>query len=263
MSNFPIPGNFRRCIHLLPNVFTTASLFAGFYALIQVLNNCFETAFVSIFVAMILDGMDGKVARFTNTQSTFGEHYDSLSDMTSFGVTPALLIYKWILYDLGSWGWLAASIYVACAALRLARFNVSTDTNHKNFFQGLPSPAAAALVISFVWLSIEHELYLYRENLKWFAFTLTMYSGINMVSRAPFFSGKNFVLKKNTSFWTVFLAVVICFLALTNLSIILFVIFSIYSTSGWAVLLWHWTHAPQSLELGNYKKRKKEMGIKD
>lgn len=130
----------RRGIYLLPNAFTTAALFAGFFAIVQAMNLNFETAAIAIFAAMVLDGMDGRVARITNTQSAFGEQYDSLSDMCSFGVAPALVMYEWILRDLGKWGWLAAFVYCAGAALRLARFNTNIGVVDKRFFQGMPSP---------------------------------------------------------------------------------------------------------------------------
>ena len=150
----------RRAIYLLPNAFTTAALFAGFFAVVQAMNAKFELAAIAIFAALVLDGMDGRVARLTNTQSAFGEQYDSLSDMTSFGVAPALVAYEFAMYDLGRWGWLAAFVYVAGAALRLARFNTNIGTTDKRFFQGLPSPAAAALVAGFVWLVQDARLVL-------------------------------------------------------------------------------------------------------
>ena len=131
--------NRHRSIYLLPNAFTTAALFAGFYAVVQAMNNRFEVAAIAIFVAMVLDGMDGRVARLTNTQSAFGEQYDSLSDMTSFGVAPALVMYEWILNDLGRWGWLAAFVYVAGAALRLARFNTNIAVVDKRYFRACPA----------------------------------------------------------------------------------------------------------------------------
>ena len=146
MSNNPLrdPDLRHRSIYLLPNAFTTAALFAGFYAVVQAMNGRFEMAAIAIFVAMVLDGMDGRVARLTNTTSAFGEQYDSLSDMTSFGVAPALVMYEWMLHDLGRWGWLAAFVYVCGAALRLARFNTNIAVVDKRFFQGLPSPAAGS-----------------------------------------------------------------------------------------------------------------------
>ncbi len=140
----------RRGIYLLPNLLTTAALFAGFYALVQAMNGKFEYAAVAIFIAMVLDGLDGRVARLTHTQSEFGAEYDSLSDMVSFGVAPSVLMYEWAFRDLGKWGWFAAFIYCAGTALRLARFNSNVEIEDKRFFQGLPSPAAAALIAGFV-----------------------------------------------------------------------------------------------------------------
>src|SRR5690606_633693 len=209
MPNFSMRDseNRHRSIYLLPNAFTTAALFAGFYAVVQAMNDRFETAAIAIFVALVLDGMDGRVARLTNTQSAFGEQYDSLSDMTSFGVAPALVMYEWILHDLGRWGWLAAFVYVAGAALRLARFNINIAVVDKRFFQGLPSPAAAAIVAGFVWLAVDNKMPLDRGVLAWAAFALTLYAGCAMVSNAPFYSGKSFALGRSVPFWTILVVV--------------------------------------------------------
>ena len=136
----------RRGIYLLPNLFTTSALFSGFFAVVCALNGEFANASIAIFVSMVLDGLDGRVARLTNTQSAFGAEYDSLADMLSFGVAPALVTFSWILQDVGKIGWIAAFVYVAGAALRLARFNVQIGSTDKKWFIGLPSPAAAALV---------------------------------------------------------------------------------------------------------------------
>jgi len=146
----------RRGIYLLPNLFTTAALFAGFFAIISAIQGRFEVAAVAIFIAMILDGLDGRVARMTNTQTEFGAEYDSLSDMVSFGVAPALVVYLWGLSTLGKVGWLAAFIYTAGAALRLARFNTQAVSIDKRYFQGLPSSAAVAVVFGMVWVVIEY-----------------------------------------------------------------------------------------------------------
>jgi CDP-diacylglycerol--serine O-phosphatidyltransferase len=146
-----------RAIYLLPNAFTTAALFCGFFAIVQAMNQRWEVAAIAIFCSMVLDGMDGRVARMTRTQSAFGEQYDSLADMVSFGVAPALVAYEWTLKGLGKWGWLAAFIYCAGAALRLARFNIMTGEADKRFFQGLPSPAAAAIIAGFVWLAEDNK----------------------------------------------------------------------------------------------------------
>src|SRR5689334_3768014 len=142
----------RRGIYWLPNLFTTASLFSGFYAIVQAMNGRFETAAIAIFVSMVLDGLDGRIARLTHTQSEFGAQYDSLSDMVSFGAAPALVMYVWALKDLGKLGWIAAFVYCAGAALRLARFNTNIDVIDKRYFQGLPSPMAAALLAVLLWV---------------------------------------------------------------------------------------------------------------
>ncbi|MCK5497771.1 MAG: CDP-diacylglycerol--serine O-phosphatidyltransferase, partial [Gammaproteobacteria bacterium] len=136
----------RRGIYLLPNLFTTAGLFAGFYGIVSGMNSQFEAAAIAIFIAMVMDGLDGRIARLTNTQSDFGVEYDSLSDMISFGLAPSLIMYQWALSGMGKLGWLAAFVYTASTALRLARFNTQAGSVDKKFFQGLPSPAAAALL---------------------------------------------------------------------------------------------------------------------
>ncbi|HEV7815821.1 MAG TPA: CDP-diacylglycerol--serine O-phosphatidyltransferase, partial [Janthinobacterium sp.] len=148
----------RRGIYLLPNAFTTAALFCGFYAIVMAMNQKFEHASWAIFIAMILDGLDGRVARLTNTQSEFGAQYDSLSDMVSFGAAPALVIYEWSLRGLGKLGWLAAFVYCAGGALRLARFNTNIEVVDKRFFQGLPSPAAAGIVAGFILMMNDLEV---------------------------------------------------------------------------------------------------------
>ena len=149
------PRKRRKGIYILPNLFTLAALFGGFYAVVMAMNARFDLAAVGVFAAMVLDSLDGRVARMTNTQSAFGEQMDSLSDMVSFGAAPALIAYVWALKGLGRWGWIAAFVYCACAALRLARFNVNTGVVDKRYFQGLPSPAAAALVAGFIWVMNE------------------------------------------------------------------------------------------------------------
>lgn len=141
-----------RGVYLLPNLFTTGALFCGFYAIVTAMNGNFTHAALAIFGSMFLDGMDGRVARMTNTQSAFGEQYDSLADMVSFGVAPALVVFSWVLQDLGRWGWAAAFIYTACAALRLARFNTQIGVVDKKYFIGLASPAAASIVAATVWV---------------------------------------------------------------------------------------------------------------
>src|SRR5512137_1781690 len=166
----------RRGIYLLPNLFTTAALFAGFYAIVQAMNLRFDQAAVAIFVAMVLDGLDGRVARLTRTQSAFGAEYDSLSDMVSFGAAPALVIYEWTLKGMGKLGWIAAFVYCAGAALRLARFNTLLEVADKRWFMGLPSPSAAAVVTGLVWIMDDNGID--ADAVRWWAFAVTLFAGL-------------------------------------------------------------------------------------
>ncbi len=241
LSEAPPPLKFRRRgIYLLPNLFTTAALFAGFFAIVQAMNQRFELAAIAIFAAMVLDGMDGRVARLTNTQSAFGEQYDSLSDMTSFGVAPALVMYEWILHELGRWGWIAAFVYCAGAALRLARFNANLGVVDKRYFQGLPSPASAALIAGFVWLAIDNKLHIKDLWMPWVAFGLTVYAGVTMVSNAPFYSGKSFQLGRSVPFWGMLLVVLAFVFVSTDPPIVLFSLFCAYALSGYVYWAWQW-----------------------
>ncbi|MCQ9616951.1 CDP-diacylglycerol--serine O-phosphatidyltransferase [Paenalcaligenes niemegkensis] len=235
----------RRSIYLLPNAFTTANLFAGFYAVVQAMNGRFEVAAIAIFLALVFDGMDGRVARLTNTQSAFGEQYDSMADLTSFGIAPALVMYVWALQGLGRWGWLAAFIFVAGAALRLARFNTNIAVVDKRFFQGLPSPAAAALIAGFVWLAVDNKLRVSAEPLAWCAFALTIYAGVAMVSNAPFYSGKSFAVGKSVPFWGMLVLVLLFVFVSSDPPIVLFSMFILYGLSGWVVMAWRWRRARQ------------------
>jgi CDP-diacylglycerol--serine O-phosphatidyltransferase len=230
----------RRGIYLLPNLFTTAALFAGFFAIVQAMNQEFEWAAKAIFLAMVLDGMDGRVARLTNTQSAFGEQYDSLSDMTSFGVAPALVVYEWVLHGLGRWGWAGAFVYCCCAALRLARFNANLGAVDKRFFQGLPSPAAAALVAGFVWLAVDNHFQIREAWMPWATFFVTVYAGLSMVSSAPFYSGKSFHLSHSVPFWVMIVIVVGVFFISSDPPIFLFTLFCCYAVSGYAYWVWRW-----------------------
>ncbi len=234
------PARRRRGIYLLPNLFTLAALFAGFYAIVQAMNQRFELAAIAIFAAMVLDGMDGRVARLTNTQSAFGEQFDSLSDMTSFGVAPALVMYEWILSDLGRWGWAAAFVYCAGAALRLARFNANLGVVDKRFFQGLPSPAAAALIAGFVWLAIDNKFQIKDAMLPWAAFGMTVYAGLSMVSSAPFYSGKKFHIAKSVPFGVLVVAMVLIFVVSSDPPIALFTIGCCYALSGYVYWAYMW-----------------------
>ena len=240
----------RRGIYWLPNLFTTIALFAGFYAIVQAMSGRFEQAAMAIFVAMVFDALDGRVARLTRTQSAFGAEYDSLSDMVSFGVAPALVVYVWALKDfagmqtvawLGPWlttklGWIAAFIYCACAALRLARFNTTLDVADKRFFQGLPSPAAACVVAGLVWALNEYQIE--GRDVTWLAWALTMAAGLTMVSNLKFYSGKDINLRKSVSFSVVVgitFGLVALFMVSSTLPEMLFLLAVGYGLSGYVI----------------------------
>src|SRR5512135_1651355 len=192
----PVGALRRRGIYLLPNLFTTAALFGGFYAIVQAMNQHYEIAAVAIYIAMVLDGLDGRIARLTRTQSEFGAQYDSLSDMVSFGAAPALVIYEWALKGLGKLGWVAAFVYCAGAALRLARFNTNIEVIDKRYFQGLPSPAAAALVAGLVWVAQDYGFDT-EGPLRWVAAFTAFFAGITMVTNVPFYSGKDINFRRS------------------------------------------------------------------
>lgn len=219
-----------RGIYLLPNLFTTGALFSGFYALIAGLNNDFTSAAIAIFVAMILDGLDGRVARLTGTQSAFGAEYDSLSDMVSFGVAPAIVAFSWMLQDLGKLGWIAAFVYVAGAALRLARFNVQIDSVDKKWFIGLPSPAAAAVVAGLVWvLHTQNMEMLWAQLLVAFVITAV---GLLMVSNVRYYSFKDIDLKNRVPFIVLLAAVLLLAIIAISPATMLLILFVSYGASG-------------------------------
>ncbi|HTN95117.1 MAG TPA: CDP-diacylglycerol--serine O-phosphatidyltransferase [Gallionella sp.] len=228
----------KRGIYLLPNLFTTGALFAGFYAIVQAMNEHFEYSAVAIFIAMVLDGLDGRVARLTHTQSEFGAEYDSLSDMVSFGVAPSLVVYEWALKGLGKWGWFAAFIYCAATALRLARFNTNIDVVDKRFFQGLPSPAAAALVAGFVWVISDNAEFLKVRDISWYAWGLTVFVGLSMVSSLPFYSFKDINMRKSVPFVAIFLAALFFIFISSYPPGVLFGLFMCYAMSGYVLWIW-------------------------
>lgn len=223
----------RRGIYLLPNLFTTAALFAGFFAIVQAMQGDFERAAMAIFIAMVLDGLDGRVARLTHTQSAFGAEYDSLSDMVSFGAAPALVVYEWALRDLGRLGWIAAFIYCAGAALRLARFNTTLEVMDKRYFQGLPSPAAAALVAGLVWVMIETGVS--GSNVRWLACGLTIFAGVTMISNVRYHSFKDINLRKSVPFFVVAAIALGFALVAYSPEIALFGFFVLYGLSGYVL----------------------------
>jgi CDP-diacylglycerol--serine O-phosphatidyltransferase len=220
----------------LPNLFTLAALFGGFYAVVMAMNDRFEQAAIGIFCAMVLDSLDGRVARMTNTQSAFGEQMDSLSDMVSFGAAPALIMYEWALKGLGKLGWIAAFVYCSGAALRLARFNTNIGVVDKRFFQGLPSPAAAAVVVGLIWVVNEWDpAFRLLIWMPWLAFAVTLYAGLTMVTNVPFYSFKDVSFKRTVPF-VVIVAIALA-IAIINIHppIVLFAIFLVYGFSGYAV----------------------------
>jgi CDP-diacylglycerol--serine O-phosphatidyltransferase len=226
----------RRGIYLLPNLFTTAALFAGFYAIVQAMNVNFDYAAIAIVVAMVLDGLDGRVARLTRTQSAFGAEYDSLADMVSFGAAPALVMYEWALRDLGKLGWIAAFVYVAGAALRLARFNTLLEVADKRWFLGLPSPSAAALVAGFIW--VVDALGYDPEPLHWVAWAITVFAGLTMISNVRFWSFKTINLKKSVPFVAVCLIALVLALLAYEPSVVLFAGAVGYAISGYVTAAW-------------------------
>lgn len=226
---------FDRGIYLLPNLMTTAALFAGFYAVIAGLQGDFEQGAIAIFIAMVLDGLDGRIARMTNSCSAFGAEYDSLADMISFGLAPSILIFQWALVDFGKLGWLVAFIYTVAAALRLARFNTQVGIADKRYFQGLPSPAAAALLAGFIWVVESNQIELAVTPL--IAVVLTVFAGVMMVSNTRFSSFKELNLKDKVPFVTLLIVVLVFVVITIKPAMILFLIFLAYAISGPVITL--------------------------
>lgn len=226
-----------RGIYLLPNLITTAAMFAGFYGIVAATQNKFEQAAVAIFIAMVLDALDGRVARMTNTQSAFGAEYDSLADMASFGLAPALVMYEWSLYSLvdvsyvlGKLGWLGAFLFAACGALRLARFNVRASNADKRYFQGLPSPAAAALVVGFVWAC--HDNGIAGETVNLLSLPLIICAGLLMVSNISFYSFKDIGFHNKVPFFAMLIVLLMFVFGAIDPPITLFGCFLLYALSG-------------------------------
>jgi CDP-diacylglycerol--serine O-phosphatidyltransferase len=236
----PPPRPRRKGIYVLPNAITLAALFAGFYAIVMAMSQRFELAAIGIFCAAVLDSLDGRVARMTNTQSAFGEQMDSLCDMVSFGAAPALIMYEWALQGLGKPGWIVAFVYVAGAALRLARFNTNIGIVDKRFFQGLPSPAAAAIVMGLIWVMDDAGFKAVHQTpwLAWTALAVTLFAGLSMVTNAPFYSFK-VVGGRRTVPFAVIVAIALG-IAVINIHppLVLFGLFCAYGLSGYAVYAW-------------------------
>jgi CDP-diacylglycerol--serine O-phosphatidyltransferase len=224
-----------RGIYLLPNLFTTGAMFAGFYAITSAINGHFETAAISMFIAMVLDGLDGRVARLTNTQSEFGVQYDSLSDMVSFGVAPAMVMYLWILSTLGQLGLFAAFVHMAGGALRLARFNTQVEVADKRYFQGLPSPAAAAILAGGLLFCIENQYQ--AEAVKYLVLVLTITTGLLMVSNFRYSSFKEIDLKNRVPFLVAILAMLVISFVMAQPQRMLFLLAVGYAASGPVITL--------------------------
>ena len=233
----------RRGIYLLPNLFTTAGLFAGFYAIVAAMSSNFEAAAIAIFVAMVMDGIDGRVARLTNTQSEFGVQYDSLSDMVCFGLAPSLIVFEWSLRSMieHGWiwsklGWLSAFVYTAAAALRLARFNTQVGSADKHYFQGLPSPSAAAVLAGLVWFSEDNNLS--GEDMWVIGAALTAAMGALMVSNVRYYSFKEIDFKNRVPFVALVLTVVVFVVISSHPPSVLFFGFLLYVISGPVITLY-------------------------
>ncbi len=249
----------RKGIYILPNLFTLAALFGGFYAIVMAINGHFDLAAVGVFCAMVLDSLDGRVARMTNTQSAFGEQMDSLSDMVSFGAAPALIAYVWTLQALGRWGWIAAFVYCACAALRLARFNVNTAVVDKRYFQGLPSPAAAALVAGFIYLMT--DLGVKPASIAWPMFALALYSGLTMVTNVPFYSFKDVHMKKSVPFAVIVLIALAIAVINIDPPIVFFAVFVGYGFSGYVIYVWRKAKGVQTSVISTSTDEPDEIGL--
>ena len=249
----------RKGIYVLPNLFTLAAVFGGFYAIVMAIDGRFDQAAVGVFCAMVLDSLDGRVARMTNTQSAFGEQMDSLSDMVSFGAAPALIAYVWALKGLGRWGWIAAFVYCACAALRLARFNVNTAVVDKRFFQGLPSPAAAAMVAGFIWLMTEAGVS--GEQVRWWMFGLMLFAGLTMVTNVPFYSFKDVSFKRSVPFAVIVLLAL--GIAVINIDppTVIFGLFVVYGLSGYVLYVWRRAKGLQTSVISTSTDEPDERGL--
>ncbi len=240
----------RKGLYILPNAISLAALFASFIAIVMAMNGRFEAAAIGIFCAAVLDSLDGRVARMTKTQSAFGEQMDSLCDMVSFGLAPALIVYVWALQGLGRFGWMAAFVYCAAAALRLARFNVNIGVVDKRFFQGLPSPAAAALVMGLIWVMDDAGFkgVARIDWLAWTAFAVTMYAGLSMVTNAPFYSFKVVGAKQTVPFAVIVAIALGIGLISQNPPLACFALFCAYGISGYAVYGYRkWKGVPVSV----------------
>lgn len=225
-----------RGIYLLPNLLTTAGLFAGFYAIVAAMQGKFEIAAVAIIIAGIADMLDGRIARWTNTQTAFGVQYDSIADVVSFAIAPALVVYSWALFSLGKVGWLSAFIFVVCGALRLARFNAQADTDDKRYFQGLPTPSAAGLIATMVWMGNEYNIF--APNVAIIVAIITVIISVLMVSNNRYYSFKGYGIKGKVSFISIAVIILLLVVISLNPAETLFILAVLYVLSGPAYTLW-------------------------
>lgn len=220
----------RRAIYLLPNLFTTAALFCGFYAVVAAMNGYFDAAATAIFIAMVFDGFDGRIARLIHCESEFGAQYDSLSDLVAFGVAPALVSLSWALSALGKVGWMAAFIFLVCAALRLARFNTQIGSVDKRYFVGLASPPAAALIASMVWVSAEWSID--PRDVAILGAIVVAGTGLLMVSNFKYYSFKNIDIKGRIPFVALLAIIFVCVVIFIEPAPVLFGCAFVYALSG-------------------------------
>ncbi len=245
----------KRGIYLLPNAFTTAGLFSGFYAVVAALKGMFDVAAIAIFVGMIFDGFDGRIARLTGTESMFGAEYDSLSDLVTFGIAPSLVLYSWALAYLGKPGWVAAFIFTVCGALRLARFNTQVgDTMDKRYFQGLPIPAAAGTMAGFVWFFRSYDINM-SYHLSVCVAILTTVVGLLMISKMRYYSFKELNFKHSVPFFAMMLIVIILATIALAPPTMLFIIFLCYAISGFFTTGFY---AIKRRKLQLYRKQKRQ-----
>jgi len=258
-----MPRPKRRGIYVLPNAVTLAALFAGFYAVVMAMNGRFEVACLAVLCAAVLDSLDGRVARMTNTQSAFGEQMDSLCDMVGFGAAPALIVYEWALKGLGKSGLIAAFVYCAGAALRLARFNTNIGIVDKRYFQGLPSPAAAALVVGLIWVMDDAGFKDVSKLpwLAWTAFGVTLYAGLTMVTNAPFYSFKVWGGRRTVPFAVIVGIALVIALVNVHPPIVLFAMFCLYGLSGYVIYAWRKAKGQRTSVIATSTDEPEEKGL--
>jgi CDP-diacylglycerol--serine O-phosphatidyltransferase len=258
-----LPRPRRRGIYVLPNAVTLAALFSGFYAVVMAMNGRFEAACIAVFAAAVLDSLDGRIARMTHTQSAFGEQMDSLCDMVGFGAAPALIVYEWALKGLGKAGLIAAFVYCAGAALRLARFNTNIGIVDKRYFQGMPSPAAAALVVGLIWVMDDAGFKDVAKEpwLAWTAFGVTLYAGLTMVTNAPFYSFKVWGGKRTVPFAVIVAIALLISLVYVHPPLVLFGTFCLYAVSGYVIYAWRKSKGQRTSVIATSTDEPEEQGL--